>query len=335
MSVRTRVVIVAIASLVIAVGCSAPDGGSEARSSASEPVAMNDPAGALIWFVDGSSTWPPPTTVTTMERGVDTPFTPPGGPRSVDWDWSPDMAHAIWVQELPDDPGALVRLGGIDGSDPVTIDTLRSSLDFRGRAFSNDGTRFAYAVFTAEGTDLRIVDVAAPQPSTVVHWEDTDDVDVDWSPDGSQLVVGVASGGMRGGIFTMRPDGSDVARISALHAWRVAWSPGGPFLAAGASETVGGVEGIYVMGADGSDARRVSPADIVEIGPAWSPDGAWLAFASHRDQPATTPKDMRDQPQFGSGIYIMRPDGSDVRRIEPAPADVGWGEVWTWLPAAP
>jgi hypothetical protein len=44
---------------------------------------------------------------------------------------------------------------------------------------------------------------------------------------------------------------------------------------------------------------------------------------------------MRDQPQFGSGIYVMRPDGSDVRNIEPAPNDVGWAEVWTWLPAAP
>ena len=225
----TRGVTVAIASLLIAVGCRASDGGSEARSSESEPVATSDPAGALIWFVDGTATWPPPTTVTTMERGIDTPITPPGGPRSVDWDWSPDLTHAIWMQEIADDPGAFLRLGGIDGSDPVTIDTLGSSLDFRGRAFSNDGTRFAYAVFTDDGTDLRVIDVAAPRPSTVAHWEDTGDVDVDWSPDGSQLVVGVASGGTRGGIFTMRPDGSDVVRISGLHAWRVAWSPAGPF----------------------------------------------------------------------------------------------------------
>ena len=54
-------------------------------------------------------------------------------------------------------------------------------------------------------------------------------------------------------------------RISGLLAWRVAWSPAGPFLAAGASETIGGVEGIYVMGADGSNARRLSPPDVVEL----------------------------------------------------------------------
>lgn len=260
---------------------------------------------------------------------------PPGGPRAVDWDWSPDLTHAIWAQEIAGDPGALLRLGGIDGAEPVTIDTIGSSLDFRGRAFSNDGTGFAYAVFTSEGTDLRVIDVAAPQPSTVAHWGDTDDVDVDWSPDGSQIVVGVAAGGARGGIFTMGADGSNVARISELHAWRVSWSPTGPFVAAGASTTVDGVEGIYVMGADGSNARQLSPPDITEIQPVWSPDGAWIAFASHRDQPDVTPKDMRDQPQFGTGIYIMRPDGSDVRRIAPAPTDVGWAEIWNWLPAAP
>ena len=110
---RTRVAAFAIASLLIAVGCTAS---GDERDVPASPTATEeptgDPAGALIWFVDGSSTWPPPTTVTTMERGIDTPLTPPGGPRSVDWDWSPDLAHAIWVQELQDDPGRLFVSAG-------------------------------------------------------------------------------------------------------------------------------------------------------------------------------------------------------------------------------
>ena len=332
----TRVVTVAIVSILVAGGCDASGDDREAITSpTATAVATSDPAGALIWFVDGSGTWPPPTTATTMEDGVDAPLKPPGGPRAVDWDWSPDLTHVIWAEEIRDDPGDLLRLGGVDGADPVTIDTMESSLDFRGRAFSNDGTRFAYAVFTNDGADLRVIDVAAPQPSTVVHWPDTWDIDVDWSPDGSRLVVSVAAGGAQGGIFTMNPDGSDVVRISDLHAWRVSWSPTGPFVAASASKTVDGVEGIYIMGADGSNVRRLSPPDITEIQPVWSPDGAWIAFASHRDPPAVTPKDMRDQPQFGTGLYIVRPDGSDVRQIAPAPTDVGWAEIWNWLPAAP
>jgi Tol biopolymer transport system component len=43
----------------------------------------------------------------------------------------------------------------------------------------------------------------------------------------------------------------------------------------------GGIPGIYLMNADGSDQRLVS--DRFDVNPAWSPDGNKLAFTSHRD----------------------------------------------------
>jgi len=58
---------------------------------------------------------------------------------------------------------------------------------------------------------------------------------------------------------------------------------------------------VYVMNRDGSDLRRLTDSPGFDGGPAWSPDGSKLAFASKRDG--------------GSGIYLMRPDGTDVSRI--------------------
>ena len=42
------------------------------------------------------------------------------------------------------------------------------------------------------------------------------------------------------------------------------------------------------------------------LAPSFSPDGNWITFMSYRDHP---------QQALGCEIYIMRVDGSDVRRL--------------------
>ena len=58
---------------------------------------------------------------------------------------------------------------------------------------------------------------------------------------------------------------------------------------------------IYLIKADGSGERNLTHDAAIDLEPAWSPDGHWIAFASNHDSPA--------------GIYVMKPDGSDVRRV--------------------
>jgi Tol biopolymer transport system component len=72
---------------------------------------------------------------------------------------------------------------------------------------------------------------------------------------------------------------------------------------------------VFIAAADGSTgAVQVGDPDTDARTVAWSPDGSTLAFgAGHA---------ARD----GIGLYIMDPDGSDIRRIDDVP---GWG--WSFL----
>ena len=61
--------------------------------------------------------------------------------------------------------------------------------------------------------------------------------------------------------------------------------------------------GVYVVNADGSGVRNLTPKPMgaAYAAPAWSPDGRKIAFASERDG--------------NSEIYLMNADGSAQRRL--------------------
>jgi TolB protein len=85
------------------------------------------------------------------------------------------------------------------------------------------------------------------------------------------------------------------------------WSPDGRRIAFNSNLSGGAL--MYIVDVDGSrvvDLSRVGEGGQV----AWSPDGHSILFASHRDHP----DNYRD-------IYVMRPDGSGVKRLTRAGAD--------------
>ena len=55
-------------------------------------------------------------------------------------------------------------------------------------------------------------------------------------------------------------------------------------------------ESIVVQGPEGTST--VDLPGLLPFGPAWSPDGTWLAFGSHQ------------------GLYVMRADGTDLRQVD-------------------
>jgi Tol biopolymer transport system component len=114
-------------------------------------------------------------------------------------------------------------------------------------------------------------------------------------------------------IYVMKPDGSDVTKISDLSGVSPSWSSDGSHLAF-VHPTVDGRDSvIYVVNMEDYGIRGLTGPGAEATGPAWSPDGSKLAFESGLT---------------GRGdIYVIGSDGSGQKRLTADPhadADPAW-----------
>jgi len=128
--------------------------------------------------------------------------------------------------------------------------------------------------------------------------------DPTWSPDGTQILF---ASDMDGSIqlYRVNLDGTHVQRISDLPVirGRSDWSPQGMITTYSGESWK---REVYIMQVDGSNTHQVSPAGGNSQGPSFSPDGKWIAFTSYFDKYGD---------DLGCEIYIIRTDGSDLRRL--------------------
>lgn len=134
-----------------------------------------------------------------------------------------------------------------------------------------------------------------------------------WSPDGTKIAfVREMTRTNDRAIYVMNADGTNPIRLKDIGASNhaLAWSPDGNRIAYISSGD------LFVMNADGSEARRLtSGSKRLDFRPTWSPDGSWIAFARYTfAEPLSTDPFIGQEPS-GSGIWLVRPDGSGSRRL--------------------
>jgi len=195
--------------------------------------------------------------------------------------WSPDGQYILAEARLADvSLGSMAekclviaRVAG-DGGMCVT------NLDFSAPQWSPDGKYISYSKHLNK-IDRTIVslDVAALftediRQERAIYSQDGWQISsqAQWSPDGQYLAVNVVN---------------DITRKGSLWVGAVSGS-GGEMIA-----DLGSPYDIWFSGGLGSaDSQRVMAMDGADVIPAWSPDGAWIAFASQ------------------SVLRVIRPDGS-------------------------
>jgi TolB protein len=210
--------------------------------------------------------------------------------------------------------------------------------DTGGLAWSPDGTRLVFDHWEpdlgktnwiysvqADGSDLKTLSNAGAAPA--------------WSPDGHSIAF-VANNEGRPEIRLMGPDGNNIRVIRQFrpHAGPTVlnWSPDSHRLVY--SRSVNGNSDIYVLSIDRGTEERLTDDPGADLVPAWSPDGARIAFG-HQLGPAPTHAQVFLMNADGSAVIqltneesgyadpVWAPDGTKILFLRPLPDGSG-SDLW-------
>ncbi len=145
------------------------------------------------------------------------------------------------------------------------------------------------------------------------------DYNPSFSRDGAWIVF-TSDRGRSADIYRVHADGSGLERLTDDPAFddQGALSPDGESLAF--VSTRAGEADIWVMDLKSRHLRNLTANSAGNFRPAWSPDSQWIAFSSDRD--SAHPK-ISFGALHSTEIYVMRRDGSDLRRITREGATAG------------
>jgi Tol biopolymer transport system component len=208
--------------------------------------------------------------------------------------YSPDGAHIAYLEANGDEfPGIYVMNADGTGDRKIVEDVFPSSASGITASWAPDGNRLYYTKAeiirnTDFYDDIYFYDFQKRAEVRVTEGLRARDPDV--SPDGRKLVFVTNRMGMT------RLAGIDLSAVkgparekhvtfmteeSRLQYETPRWSPDGSKIAVGVWQP-GGYKDIWILDAEGRKLQEVSHDRVIEGSPSWSPDGAFLYFASDR-----------------------------------------------------
>lgn len=224
-----------------------------------------------------------------------------------------------------------------DGSS-VTRLTTDPAMDFD-PAWSPGGTHIAFRshrdgneevyIMNADGSDQQNLSNAAPGG----------DYSPAWSPDG-QWIAFMSDRGGKADVWVMRPNGSDLRQVTDLPGVSEypTWSADNSRIAFHCTfgHVLPGGTGdfeICVVNVDGTRLTQLTDAPGESKLPAWSPDGAKIAFQSNRNGWPTLPDYVPpgyDPERFGDfEIFVMNIDGSGQLNLTNHPGEDDTFPAWS------
>ena len=221
-------------------------------------------------------------------------------------------SRMVYVAESGAGPARVKRIAMMDadGSNHRFV-TAGDSIVLTPR-LSPAGDQLAYVSFAGGRPHVRLADVSGQGDRPLIPDNRVMSFAPRFSPDGRRILFTVASNG-NSDIYVADASGGGMQRLTFAPGTdtNASFSPDGRSIVFESDRS--GTAQLYVMEADGSGARRISFGGARYGTPAWSPDGEWIAFT-------------RTGPE-GLTIGIIRPNGSDEKRLTTGPRDEGpsWG----------
>ncbi len=209
--------------------------------------------------------------------------TPLAGGFNGDWAaWSPDGSRIAFARNtgtvtlpswhifvMPSIGGTATQL-----THPEIVNGIPLGGSNRSPSWSPDGRRIVFSRWSLNGSGLFIIDADGGNLSRLTT--EPDAFEPAWSPDGEHILF-TSHRGRDIDIYSIRPDGSDERRLTSDPGgeYMPAWSPDGAFIAY-TSLAAGQLDQVYVMRADGSEPRRITPfrdlqSRVMDFDPAWRP----------------------------------------------------------------
>lgn len=256
------------------------------------------------------------------------------GLRSNFMHWTPDGSSLIFNEKESDFPidGGIIKVADVEGSQRRAIVDANPYYGFAVNPTTGENPRYGFkegfhADLSPDGSTVVytscqfIIDEQLADVFSLIYIDEYIDIDENhqmWGP-APYRHYEIAAIDVGGGATRRLTNNKRIENYPV-------WSPDGiqiAFLSTGEFQSAYTFrpKALYIMNVDGSNVREIASTERIDAidelapsPPVWSPDGRWLAFLAYESSSA----------KAQNVLYVIRADGSGLRRIAEVTSPASW-----------